>query len=68
MAVPAVVVPDAVVILKTFIFGVVRVPPTEALPVIVKGAFIVTFLVPVPDISMDAVCGDVNRFAFKRIG
>ena len=63
-----VVVPDAVVILKTLRLGVVRVPPTEALPVMVKGALIVTSLVPVPDISMDAVCGDVNRFAFKRIG
>ena len=68
MAVPAVVIPDAVVILKTFIFGVVRVPPTEALPVIVKGALIDTFLVPVPDISIDAVVGSVNRFALKRIG
>ena len=63
-----VVVPDAVVILKTLRLGVVRVPFTEALPVIVRGALIVTFLVPVPDISMDAVFGSVFRFAFKRSG
>jgi hypothetical protein len=63
-----VVVPDAVVILKTLRLGVVRVPPTEALPVIAKGALIVTSLVPVPDISSDGVFGSVSRFALRRIG
>jgi hypothetical protein len=46
----------------------VKLPPTEALPKIVKGALIATCLVPVPDISIDAVVGSVNRFALKRIG
>ena len=40
----------------------------EALPVIAKGAFIVTFLIPVPDISIDGVVGAVSRFALRRIG
>ena len=56
------------VILKTLGLGVVRAPFTEALPVIVRGALIVTFLVPVPEISIDGVCGAVCRFALKRIG
>ncbi len=68
IAVPAVVVPDVVVILKTLSLDVVRVPPTEALPAIDKGAFIDTFLVPAPDISSDGVFGAVSRFALRRIG
>ena len=47
--------------------GVVRVPPTEALPVVAKGAFIATFLVPVPDISIYGVFGSVSRFALGHI-
>ncbi len=58
--------PDSVVILKALIFGVVIVPPMEALPVIAKGALIVTLLVPVPDISIDG--GAVLRFALRRSG
>ncbi len=39
----------------------------ETLPVIAKRTFIVAFLMPVPDISIDGVVGAVIRFALYRI-
>ena len=45
----------------------VTLPPTEAVPVIARGALILTFLIPVPEIAIDGVCGAVNRLALRRI-